>query len=295
MAGNDLRKVRRGQRLRIPAAAYNAFIDAARRARSLDAGGGVLRWRHSDLITVRNFSGLDQAAFNVLGISEPIFAPSGNVDEFCNYVGLTVTTPTLDAWTDHRGRFVVLAEPLPINAIGSAWASGVCPVRIRGDRTLGVQTAEIQPSVSGYLKPYAQGGSAVILWLENKPAEEDAWAIIRIGAPAIPAGIIVMWSGTIAPGGWTICDGGNDSRGVATPDLRGRFIVAHDARTPPPEWSDTNYDTIGNTGGEKEHALDAIADDWRYSDALYVRGEATSGQKFDNRPPYYVLAFIRKD
>jgi hypothetical protein len=38
---------------------------------------------------------------------------------------------------------------------------------------------------------------------------------------SIPAGVIVMWSGTIAsiPSGWFLCDGQN-----GTPDLRDRFI-----------------------------------------------------------------------
>ena len=41
-------------------------------------------------------------------------------------------------------------------------------------------------------------------------------------ATTIPAGIICMWSGTIAtiPSGWNLCDGSN-----GTPDLRDKFIV----------------------------------------------------------------------
>ena len=42
----------------------------------------------------------------------------------------------------------------------------------------------------------------------------------------VPAGGIIMWSGTIAsiPSGWVLCNGSN-----STPDLRNRFIVAADA------------------------------------------------------------------
>jgi len=41
---------------------------------------------------------------------------------------------------------------------------------------------------------------------------------------AIPAGVIVMWSGPVAtiPNGWAFCDGNN-----GTPDLRGHFIGAY--------------------------------------------------------------------
>ena len=41
-------------------------------------------------------------------------------------------------------------------------------------------------------------------------------------AAAIPAGVIVMWSGSVAsiPSGWYLCNGSN-----GTPDLRNRFVV----------------------------------------------------------------------
>jgi microcystin-dependent protein len=35
-----------------------------------------------------------------------------------------------------------------------------------------------------------------------------------------PKGCIIMWTGSIAPSGWVLCDGSNE-----TPDLRGRFIL----------------------------------------------------------------------
>ncbi|MGY3187278.1 hypothetical protein [Lysinibacillus sp. TE18511] len=40
--------------------------------------------------------------------------------------------------------------------------------------------------------------------------------------PALPSGIIVMWSGSISdiPKGWVLCDGTN-----GTPDLRDRFVM----------------------------------------------------------------------
>ena len=43
-----------------------------------------------------------------------------------------------------------------------------------------------------------------------------------IGIEGVPAGIIAIWSGSIAtiPNGWVICDGTN-----STPDLRDRFVI----------------------------------------------------------------------
>lgn len=56
---------------------------------------------------------------------------------------------------------------------------------------------------------------------------------------AIPRGVIVMWSGTLAtiPSGWALCDGAN-----ATPDLRDRFIMG----VPPGQ-------NPGATGGSAAH------------------------------------------
>lgn len=57
----------------------------------------------------------------------------------------------------------------------------------------------------------------------------------------VPKGVINMWSGSpsLIPYGWALCDGTN-----GTPDLRGRFIVGYGK-------TDTDYDTIGKTGGQK--------------------------------------------
>lgn len=55
------------------------------------------------------------------------------------------------------------------------------------------------------------------------PSANIATAIVNY---VVPAGGIIMWSGTIAtiPSGWVLCNGSN-----GTPDLRNRFIVAADA------------------------------------------------------------------
>lgn len=50
------------------------------------------------------------------------------------------------------------------------------------------------------------------------------------GADLVPRGAIMMWSGTVAPAGWHLCDGstgviGENGNPITIPDLRGRFIV----------------------------------------------------------------------
>ena len=61
------------------------------------------------------------------------------------------------------------------------------------------------------------------------------------GANAIPAGVIVLWSGSAVsiPGGWYLCDGTN-----GTPNLRDRFVVG----------AGTSY-VVADTGGSADSVV----------------------------------------
>lgn len=64
------------------------------------------------------------------------------------------------------------------------------------------------------------------------------------GFVLIPHGTIVMWTGSLAPSGWALCDGTN-----GTPDLRGRFVLSFGQGT-----GLTNR-LMEQTGGAETHTL----------------------------------------
>jgi len=176
-----LRKVRSGDPLVIPAAAYNAFIDAAidYRQRTAHLGQGAQpSFPQASIVLVRNDSGSNQNRMAVLGVEAPIIDPSANEEEFRNRVALSCITPAADT---HEGKFVVLAEPIANGKIGRAYAAGVCPVKIDvPDEEHEWRYAEIADGITGNLKVSMQG-SATILWRAGGTGVQ--WAVIRLGQP----------------------------------------------------------------------------------------------------------------
>ena len=140
------------------------------------------------------------------------------------------------------------------------------------------------------------------------------------GPGITPVGGIIMWSGTTVPTGWALCDGSGE-----TPDLRGRFIVGA-GQNSSPDLRETENPTyqIDDKGGINKYALEpnemprhnhsttfrtkTSSGNQDQSNLGYEQGGGdttipssyaggnTSGQTVphENRPPYYVLAFIMR-
>ncbi len=178
--GDALKKVTSGSPLAIPAAAYNAFIDAARaeQARQGDQEiGAAPAHRESGVVLIKNTTESDLARFAILGIDAPVFTPTDNEQEFKNRVAFKGVTPVLD---DHQLRFAILLEPLAAGRIGLGMVQGVTPVRLyvtnEGHRGAGMEEGK-----TGYLSSQASAYATTVLWKESgvSESEEDLkWAVI---------------------------------------------------------------------------------------------------------------------
>jgi len=121
-----LRKVQAGQKLVIPAAAYNAFIDAAvdyRRRTARIGQKAEPSQRQAGIVLVRNDSGGDLNRLAVLGIDAPVFTPTDSLETFANGIALVGVTPT----AAHAGNFAVLVEPIQTGQLGRTCCRGTPP------------------------------------------------------------------------------------------------------------------------------------------------------------------------
>ena len=122
-------------------------------------------------------------------------------------------------------------------------------------------------------------------------------------------GMIMMFSGYVAPTGWVICNNSSAAQAANAPDLRNRFIVGTG-----PSYS------LNDTGGAESVTLttaqipshthpiqirtglddnnfsfnQGFSSDAPTSGGTYNSNSTGGGQSHENRPPYYALAFIMK-
>lgn len=133
------------------------------------------------------------------------------------------------------------------------------------------------------------------------------------GGDTLPIGAILPFSGDIIPNGWLLCDGsvieqedypelfevlaGNygiiNREEIRLPDLRGKVTIGKDS-------TDADFDTLGNTGGEKTHTLTI---DELPLDSFNSTGNSSGSWTFvgvsspvphNNLQPYIVTNYIIK-
>lgn len=122
-------KVAPGERLVIPATAWNKMLD--RIAIPQQSGGELAGLEPApNTVWIKNASGSDVPRFGVLGISGVAIKPMDGTThemEFARRPALTGITPTKAA---HGDRFVVCLEPIKNNAYGPAAIGGVFACKV---------------------------------------------------------------------------------------------------------------------------------------------------------------------
>ncbi|MBM3982762.1 MAG: hypothetical protein FJ304_21325 [Planctomycetes bacterium] len=197
MPGDPFKNVTPGQRLEIPAAAYNAFLDAARQARGnlhdTDRDANALM-RQSGIVRVRNTTGADLNRFAVVSLNAPIITPADNLQEFQNAVIFDGVVPTAVL----KERFAVLLEPLAADATGRAVVSGVTVVKVRVDPAQLYDFAAVEVGETGWLRNVPHG-TARVLWVQSSGSVER-WAVVRLDDGDFQAHVLVTSNAPDADG-----------------------------------------------------------------------------------------------
>lgn len=194
--GQTLRKVVPGDPLSIPAASYNAFVDAALAHKDSARAGalplGAARW--TDIVLVRNNTDAPRARFESLGIDGLAIAEADNPEQFAAQPVLE----GVEAGLAHAGVACVLLQPVEPGQIAKAAVSGVVPamVRMRSEQQ---RFADVDPDRPGLLRTWHRG-SAQLLWVQPPQDRADpsvALTLARLGAAAVRS-IRVVVSGATA-------------------------------------------------------------------------------------------------
>ena len=226
MAGDVMKKVRTGDRLKIPAETFNTFIDTARGFRNAQQNFRRQQqpeFRDTDIVLVRNDSEADRQRFDVLGVDNIIFSPTANLQEFQNRPALTGIVPDIDY---HIGKFVILLEPAADGKIVRAAVGGLCVARIEvvsGEEWYGY--ADIYDTDAEKLKS-APHGAAQIIWRETGAGTK--WAVVRLGTPQGETSYWGKLDGSLSSSGsatvsiywkYPLVDSGNNVTAFAPPLL----------------------------------------------------------------------------
>lgn len=185
MLGNPFKTVATGDPLRIPAAAYNAFIAAAmanRQGRVGDASSSGARFAYEDALCKQSVLSF-VPRFGVLGLADPAVLPSGNLDSFADRLVFDSASPAGDGGS----KFCVLLQPTPEDTIVRCVIDGPVAVLlsiVNENHRYAAQDA----GQSDWLKTAARG-PAEILWkqaIEDRDVSDKAWGIVRLGADNKP-------------------------------------------------------------------------------------------------------------
>jgi hypothetical protein len=189
--GDAFRKVRDGERLKIPARTYNAMVDAAQDYinRKNNVSSQIGKQLAANMVYVKNTTGVAVDRLNILGIGGSQIDPTTN-----GFKEMTVLTGVTPSKADHaNGRFVITAEPIGIDCIGRAYVAGVTAVQINIIDE-GHNFADIKDSDITQLES-AASGAAVILYKEDGTGTK--LAVVRFGGSGGSSTAVELWAKVI--------------------------------------------------------------------------------------------------
>jgi hypothetical protein len=170
----SLSKTQQGRPLRIPAADYNAFVDAARAFRQSNLGGSGLRQSTPNPCVLLAKSATAYPRFAVVSVVDPISTPPGGetVDEgHAEEITVNVDAPA----EGDRGIGIVI-EPTTPDTLGRVIVSGVAQTFIRVNDADHMFAVPIDGNTEKL--DSAESGLIEVLW---KGTGDNAPCIVRIG------------------------------------------------------------------------------------------------------------------
>jgi hypothetical protein len=191
MAGNQFKKLTRGEEFSVSATAWNTLMDVAQReygGAGSAGGGGVGVGGDHVVCRVLNNSGAAVDRFAVLGVSDAAITLADNANDFKNVPIISGVTPTV---ADFTGYFVITLEPIRNGKIGRCAIAGMCPVQVNM-LTSGDLWADVKDSDSTQLQSNPLG-STQILYVPSGTGTKWAW--VRLGQPTDPRTVIVKKDG----------------------------------------------------------------------------------------------------
>jgi hypothetical protein len=207
MAGDPLRKVAPGAPLVIPAAAYNAFIDAVRELKSMQTSGPEALKAglpHSNIVRCVNQVGAEILQYGVVGLDDPVTtcdsADANTVQTFsANDRLFKAVVPTV---ANHADRFALAMFSVENNAeaIGSFAVAGIYPCKVDVTNEAHVFATVKEGSIE--MLASADSGLAQILWKE--PGTGTKWATVRLGGTGGGGGSFALAQATADGTGGTV-------------------------------------------------------------------------------------------
>lgn len=217
----ELRKVRRGDPLSIPANTYNTIVDSAAdylRRTSPGNNGGAQGYAQAggSIVAVRNDSGAAVARYGVLGIDSIVIDPADNLASFQEMPALSCIAP---ATASHIGQFAIVLAPAASGGIVEAMVAGITPVQINVTDA-GHVYADVKDADATQLQSMAAQGGARILWKASGTGTK--WALVDVGRSLNQSMFAVrVWR-----------DGGSTDGDKVTQCNRTYTVRTHDATGP---------------------------------------------------------------